>query len=412
VKLALFSPVPPERSGIADYTALLLPALRERADVVVVKRGAKRPPRDTDLAVYHVGNDPSVHGWIVDALHRTPGAVVLHDFVLHHLVSGITLARGDAKGYLDALERDGGLPARLLGHAVIEKRIPPLWENRAVDLPLAGVVLDHATGLIVHSRYVRDSARAAGFGGPIDVIPHPAWPVPEIAPAVGRGSPLIAAFGNLNESKRLPQLLEAFARMHATHPEARLLLVGASSPNFDLHHRLQRLGLDGSGVEQTGHVDEAELWALMQAADVHVNLRSPTMGETSGTAIRALCLGKPLVVSDLGWFAELPDEVALKVPVDGDEVETLAAALELLTARPDVRAAMGAAAAGLAHGAHDVARVAEAQVRFFETLAGGGAIAEAVLAEVSQAAAEVGIEPRSADATELARRLSEVDLGA
>jgi glycosyltransferase involved in cell wall biosynthesis len=412
VKLALFSPVPPERSGIADYTALLLPALRERADVVVVKRGAKRPPRDTDLAVYHVGNDPSAHGWIVDALRRTPGVVVLHEFVLHHLVSGITLARGDTKGYLDALERDGGLPARLLGYAVMEKRIPPLWENRAVELPLAGVVLDHATGLIVHSRFVRDRARAAGFGGPIEVMPHPAWTVPEIAPDVVRGSPLIAAFGNLNESKRLPQLLEAFVRVQATHPEARLLLVGASSPNFDLRHRLQRLGLEGSGVEQTGYVDEMQLWALMKAADVHVNLRSPTMGETSGTAIRALCLGKPLVVSDLGWFAELPDEVALKVPVDRDEVEVLAVALELLTARPDVRAAMGAAAAELARDAHDVARVAEAQVRFFEKLVGGGAIADAVLADVSQAAAEVGIEPRSADAAELARRLSEVDLGA
>ena len=44
----------------------------------------------------------------------------------------------------------------------------------------------------------------------------------------------------------------------------------------------------------------------MGACDVHVSLRSPTMGETSGTAIRALALGKPLVVSDVGWFAELP----------------------------------------------------------------------------------------------------------
>ena len=163
MKIALFTPMPPERSGIADYASLLLPALRERAEIVVVKRGAKRPPRGTDLAVYHVGNDPAAHGWIVDALHRAPGAVVLHDFVLHHLVSGMTLARGDARGYLDALERDGGLPARLLGHAVMEKRIPPLWENRAVDLPLAREVLDYATGLVVHSRYVHDRVRAAGF---------------------------------------------------------------------------------------------------------------------------------------------------------------------------------------------------------------------------------------------------------
>ena len=92
----------------------------------------------------------------------------------------------------------------------------------------------------------------------------------------------------------------------------------------------------------------------MAACDVHVNLRSPTMGETSGTAIRALALGKPLVVSDVGWFAELPDDVALKVPVDEHEVETLVAALELLASRPDVRAAMGAAALELARREHDL----------------------------------------------------------
>ena len=72
-----------------------------------------------------------------------------------------------------------------------------------------------------------------------------------------------------------------------------------------------------------GWVDEARLWALMAGADVCVNLRHPTMGETSGSVIRALSLGKPLVVSDVGWFSELPADVALKVPVDDGEVDTL-----------------------------------------------------------------------------------------
>ena len=41
----LYSPMPPEASGIADYSALLLPALRGHVDVIVLKRGAKRPSR-------------------------------------------------------------------------------------------------------------------------------------------------------------------------------------------------------------------------------------------------------------------------------------------------------------------------------------------------------------------------------
>lgn len=410
MKVAWFSPMPPERSGIADYAALVLPAIRERIDVQVVRRGARRPPRGTDLAVYHIGNDPEAHGWIVEALCRSPGLVVLHDFVLHHLVSGITLARGDVNGYLDALERDGGLVARLLGYAVLEKRIPPLWESRAVDYPLAREVLDRATALVVHSRYVGERARAAGFRGQIHRVPHAAWPLQEVPPAHVEGAPVIAAFGNLNQSKRVPQLLEAFARLRETDRAARLLLVGASSPGFDLDRRLQRLGLDGDGVECTGYVDEQRLWALMAASDVHVNLRAPTMGETSGTAIRALSLGKPLVVSDVGWFAELADDVALKVKVDEHEVENLVAALRLLAERPDVRATMGAAARRLAEGEHAVDRVGERYVAAFELAAGGDAVADGVLRQVSEAAAAVGIEPGSVDAGLLATRLGEADV--
>jgi glycosyltransferase involved in cell wall biosynthesis len=149
----------------------------------------------------------------------------------------------------------------------------------------------------------------------------------------------------------------------------------------------------------------------MAGSDVLVNLRYPTMGETSGSVIRALSLGKPSVVSDVGWFAELPDEAALKIPVGDDEVATLTAALELLVTRDDVRTALGEAAAELARREHDVDRVADLYVSALEQALGGGAVDDAVLRQVSVAGAEVGIEPGSAEAREIARRLAEVELG-
>ena len=142
-----------------------------------------------------------------------------------------------------------------------------------------------------------------------------------------------------------------------------------------------------------------------------VSLRSPTMGETSGTAIRALTLGKPLVVSDVGWFSELPVTVALKIAVGEHEVDDLAAALRLLAERPDARRAMGDAATALARGEHDVDRVAERYAAAFEQIAGGRAVADRVLREVTEAAAGVGIAAGTPEASEIARRLSEVDLG-
>jgi glycosyltransferase involved in cell wall biosynthesis len=411
VRLAYFSPMPPERSGISAYSALLLPALRERIGAEIVKRGRKRPPRGTDVALYHVGNDPSAHAWIVDALRRNPGVVVLHDFVLHHLVAGMTLARGNRDAYLDLMEREHGVAGRLLAYGVMDKRIPALWESRAADFPLATFVLEHATALIVHSRFVRGQARAAGYEGPIDVVPHPAWPVPAVQSERVAGGTVVACFGVVNASKRIPELLRATAHVRREQPDVTLLLVGPTAPGFDLERRLQRLGLTGDGLVREPWVDEQRLWALMAGSDVLVNLRHPTMGETSGSVIRGLSLGKPLVVSDVGWFSELPRDVALAVPPDDDEVATLTAALELLASRPDVREAMGANAAELARREHDVERVAELYAAALERAAGGAAVDDAVLRDVSDAASEVGISAETAEAKEIARRLAEVELG-
>ncbi len=411
MRVAYFSPMPPEQTGIADYSALLLPALERRLDVTVVRRGRTRSPRGTDVALYHVGNNPDAHGWIVDALRRRPGVVVLHDFVLHHLVAGMTIGRRDGHGYLDLMEREHGVVGRLLAHGVLDKRIPPLWESRPEDFPLASFVLEHATGVIVHSRYVRDLVRGTGYPGPVLVVPHPAWPVPEIAPERVAGDVVIGCFGVVNASKRVPELLRAVAKVREAHPGVTLLLVGPTAPGFDLDRRLQRLGLAGEGLVREGWIDERRLWALMAGSDVLVNLRHPTMGETSGSVIRALSLAKPSVVSDVGWFSELPSDVAVKIPVGDDEVETLTAALELLVTRDDVRAALGAAALELARREHDVDRVADLYAAALELAAGGGSVEDAVLRQVSEAAAEVGVEPGSAEATEIARRLAEVELG-
>src|SRR5207247_1482185 len=194
------SPMPPERSGVADYSALLVPELEKKVALTVVRKGSKRAPRGTDVCLYHVGNNPDAHAWIVDALRRKPGVVVLHDFVLHHLVAGMTVGRRDGHGYLDLMEREHGVVGRLLGHGVLDKRIPPLWESRPEDFPLSTFVLEHATAVIVHSQYVRDRARAAGFTGPISVVPHPAWQAPDVAAERAGDGVVVGCFGVVNSS--------------------------------------------------------------------------------------------------------------------------------------------------------------------------------------------------------------------
>jgi glycosyltransferase involved in cell wall biosynthesis len=204
------------------------------------------------------------------------------------------------------------------------------------------------------------------------------------------------------------QLLEGFARFRESHPGARLLIVGAAAPGIDLELRVEAAGLE-EAVAWHDYVDESRLWALMRGVDAVVSLRSPTMGETSGTVIRALTLGKPIVVSDVGWFAELPAEVAVKVAPDEGEARAIAAAMERL-ADAGIRTSMGEAATALAVREHGVEHVAELYVAALEEAAGGEAVRDAVIQSLTAAAADVGIDAESPEAARIARTLDEVEL--
>ncbi len=402
MKVAYYSPMPPSHSGIADYSALLLPALRERVDEIVVAEPGKRAPA-ADIALYQIGNNPEAHGWIVDALRKRPGVVVLHELVLHHLISGITLGRDDGRGYLDAMERDFGVPGRLIGLGVLDNLLPLIWETQPERFPLTGTILDLATGLIVHSAYVERGVREAGYGGPLWRISHPAWPEAAVTPEPLQGEPLVGCFGHLNINKRIPALLEAFTLLRKKHPGARLLLVGEATERFDLDRRLERLGIGGDMLIREHRVSEERFEALMAACDVLVNLRSPTMGETSGSVIRGLALGKPMLVSDVGWFSELPDGAALRIPVDDYEVPTIAAALELAVTHADE---LGTNAREYIRAEHDLGAAADAYTKALEEAAGGAIVEHAVLLRIAEEAAKIGYD----DPVELARLAREAGL--
>ena len=108
--VVMLTPLPPTRSGIAHYSSMLLPALRERVAVDAIDDAIDAPIRagsSSGARIYHLGNNPH-HEWIYRAAMETPGVIVLHDLVLHHLIVEMTLARGDADGYASALRASHG----------------------------------------------------------------------------------------------------------------------------------------------------------------------------------------------------------------------------------------------------------------------------------------------------------------
>ena len=141
-------------------------------DLRVVRRGRRRP-RGVDINLYHVGNNPEAHGWIVEALRKQPGLVVLHDFVL-----------------------EGGKHRRQLGHRLLGAR--SIDDEEIGSLPnLQPVVLHHLR-----------LTTPVPVGGDGHRRPHP---LVELAPELGHEALFVVAHPRI----ALGQEDLAMARFHS-----------------------------------------------------------------------------------------------------------------------------------------------------------------------------------------------------
>ena len=134
----------------------------------------------------------------------------------------------------------------------------------------------------------------------------------------------------------------------------------------------------------------------MGACDIVLNLRYPTVGESSGTLLRALGLGKAVMVSEVGSFQEFPDDVCLKVPVGPGEEDLIFEYLNLLVSRPDVAQALGARAKDYVARECNWAAVARRYAAFLEAVVEGREYRE-------EAAPPAGGRPAARVRTRLAR---------
>jgi glycosyltransferase involved in cell wall biosynthesis/predicted SAM-dependent methyltransferase len=396
IKVAFFSPLPPARSGIADYSAALLEELAKLVDVEVF---ASKPPsfnsKDFDVALYQVGNNVH-HDFCYETALDHPGIVVVHEANLHHLIADITIKRGDWDAYMRAVEQEGGPEALAYARRVRGLEVGPDYEG----LPMLRHLLARSKAAIVHSGCVESELRGAGFAGAVARIPHGAW-IPDASRSDSRDrlgldetTPLIGIFGFLKPYKRIAESLRAFRRLVRVHPTAKMILVGEPHPELQLQSLIQSLDL-GSQVRILGFRPIEEFVGYLAACDIVLNLRYPTVGENSGTLMRALGLGKAVVVSEVGSFSELPETICLKAPVDASEEDHLFEYLNLLVSRPEVRKALGAKAREWVETECTWPKVARRYADFLERVVDNGA-APAAFSETSEFVPEpagIRVEP-------------------
>ena len=386
-----FTPLPPARNGIADYSAMLLREMAQHRDCIVysTETGAGLPEgieiRDEAQAFRHIteatpilhqiGNN-SGHVFVLESLRRHSGVVSLHDLSLLYLYE---LASAKLESIL------GRMPARTgkIGAAYARH-----WKSHSIKtaanyilFDLVGEVLTRGSRVIVHSAYARNKLQAVHgetLADKIDVIPHFAPPLTvdeqgaaRRAIGIGQDEMLILTSGFATRAKRFDWLVDALGRLAEQGLSFRWIHAGEErAAEFDLSAAIRRHPELAVRASITGYVSEVMLDNYIAAADIVVNLRFPSVGESSGTLARAFSAGRCCIVNDTAAYSELPRDAVVHIPVF-DTVGALCRALGTLIENSDLRLSFGARAK-----------------LFAETDLAIGSVAKRYLATIDRAAAE------------------------
>lgn len=393
------SPLPPVRSGIADYSVDLLQNLERLCDVRVIRlpeqpvdpgverRWNLQPAEVTGeggrLPLYQMGNNSYHAGVEALALERS-GVLTLHDIALHHLAVELTLAEGELEPYLERLAADHGWLGEAVGQA---RKWWEIGEAALFTLHAHRTLLRCQRGVLVHSDWAVETIHESDPELEVRRVPMGIPLPPPADRQAGREfrqrlglddrTLLLGSFGFQTPIKRTDRVIAALAKKQLS--DVHLVIAGEVSPALDLEKEARRLGV-ADRVHLMGFLDYRDFEAAIGACDLCTNLRYPTAGETSASLLRVLALGRPVVVSDYAQMAELPDEVVVKAPLGKDEVEALAQRLGELLLDRDRLQSMAEASREYVRVHHDpeaaAAAVAEACRELSELSAPGPATPE------------------------------------
>ena len=387
LRLAFWTPVPPQESGIADYSAELLRELVRWADVdLYVDEGVLPSPeiaecgavrlftafgrqhrrRPYDAALVQLGAS-FFHLYMKEAL-RTPPAlptiVTLHDLTWGALLFREAALQGEEEAFRRVLEESEGAAAAAEHAAILAgdpAALPALLEDFLNRHSVLGQVMAASAAQIVHmpraaedltARYSDAGARVyefpMGVEDPRLSLTYTGWNDLRARLGISADAFVLAAFGVAHPVKRLDAAVRALARVAAELPQVKpvLLIVGGfADPGY--RTELERLAADlgvGRSLRVLGRTSRRDFELALLACDAVVNLRYPFRHQMSATLMRGIAAGRPLLITDVPEWGHFPESFCLRVKPDEREAESLAGHLLALARDPARRRAMGEAA--------------------------------------------------------------------
>jgi len=393
LKIAYISPLNPLQSGISDYSEALLPALSEFVQIElysdcgvpsnpqIAERFRIYPVLDLirnhfryDLRLYQLGNSPH-HRNAFSLIRVLPGIVVLHEPFLHH-----GFYHSSSTDYRRELLYELG-SKYWSNFQRVEQALREDNRHQLLETPLIQRIVDVSLGILVHSNTARRIVercldRTGSFRGgfpKLGVISQPmevsgSYELSGCRAMFGlpQDGVIFGMAGFIHPVKEPALVLQAFAKFQTDFPNSMLLLAGdVLQETGDLVAMAGEMGI-AEKVLVLGRVEPLERFhQALAACDVILNLRRATIGETSAVALRAMALGKPVIVRNIGWFSELPDDVCVKIePEDG--VEKLAAVMRTLASSPEMRHRIGQKARDYVRHTCDPLQVARQYAEFLQ----------------------------------------------
>jgi glycosyltransferase involved in cell wall biosynthesis len=390
MRVAFFTPVSPQKTGISDYSEqAILPYLSKFCDIDIFIDKNVQPSNNFlisnfkifpytdfpslkkkyDIAIYQMGNNP-MHQFVHETLEKYPGIVVLHDIFLHGFLWNISLSKGDCKKYIDLFEYCYGEKGVKIAQIAIETGVFPEFEY-----PLIKKIIDNSLGVICHSEYGINQIMKENKESIVKKI-NQAYSVLNQESEINydiiktdlkltKFFPIITSFGYIFPHKRFNIILKAFKKFLEHYPDAILILVGEDMMN--IHQMIVDHALTKS-VIQTGFASQSLAQHYLNISDFCINLRSPTAGETSRSVLQIMASQKPVIVSNVGWFSELPDDSCLKVNVDEFEEDTLLEYMVAITSNEKLKNAIGKKAREYVIKEHNPDKIAQDYYSFIKNI--------------------------------------------
>lgn len=392
--IAFVTPLPPQQSGIASYSAELLPYLEKHFEIdLFVEPGLEVSDKYlqqhfqifpyTQLlqrkdryrtVVYQVGNS-EFHNHMVQLMREFPGVVVQHDFFLPNLPLIAEFYQNQPGEFFRQMDASHGL------RGIVEYRKFGL-DQAVQNWPINWEIIKYASQLVVHSNYyfkLFNKFYQSGWKPTLTVINHLRATFPEktedeksyIKTSLGLPdkSLLICSFGMISPTKLHYEILQAFDKMClSVDLNVRLIIVGEFHEDSVYGKKIKKLILDYNlepKVIITGYIDRPTYEQYLAIADIAVQLRTATRGETSGAVLDCLANGIPTIINSHGTFDDYDSEYVRKLPEVVD-VETLAEAFIQLSSQPILRAKLGKNARNAIYEHHRPERIAQEYARVIQ----------------------------------------------